>query len=125
MSGPTFGHGGVRENQGRPMGAKNKPKDEGAEDYQVWRARNERAKALTAEHDLAIQQSAYLPREAISAASATAMAAFVQHCRGIADTLERTLGLTPEVSEAIGREIDEALGVLADDLSKLAKPAGG
>ena len=40
--------------------------------------------------------------------------------RGIGDTLERTLGLQPEVSEAISREIDEALSVLAEDLRKMA-----
>lgn len=120
MSGPAFGHGGTREGAGRPTGSGG-PKSEDKASYDEWRARSERAKALTAEFDLAIKEGAYLPRDAVSAASATAIAAFVQHCRGIADTLERTLGLAPEVSEAIGRGIDEALGVFADDLRKLAE----
>ena len=112
-------HGGARPGAGRPPGPARPPSDD-REDYDHWRARTERAKALKGEMDLEVEAGRLVSRDAVQAASATLLATFTQHCRGIGDTLERTLGLQPEVSEAISREIDEALSVLAEDLRKMA-----
>lgn len=112
-------HGGAREGAGRPRGSSEPNEDR--DDYNHWKSRSERAKALAAEIELEVTSGNLLPRSAIQAAAATALATFVQHCRGIGDTLERTLGLTPEVAEAISMQIDEALNVLADDMKKLSE----
>lgn len=118
MTRPT-GHGGAREGAGAPRGPR-EPPSEDKQDFDHWRARSERAKALQAELDLGVAEGRLVNRESVQAASATILAVFTQHCRGIGDTLERTLGLQPEVAAAVSREIDEALSVLADDLKKMA-----
>jgi hypothetical protein len=114
------GHGGERAGAGRPSG----PQTEDQADYNLWRARNEKAKAQTAEFDLEIKRGAYLPRETVAAAAATAFASFAQHCRGIGGMLERNLGVKPEIAEAVEREIDTALESLSLDLQRLHKAGG-
>jgi len=112
-------HGGAREGAGAPSGPR-QPPSEDKQDFDHWRARSERAKALQAELDLGVAEGRLVNRDSVQAASATLLAVFTQHCRGIGDTLERTLGLAPEAAAAISTEIDEALSVLADDLKKMA-----
>lgn len=58
-------------------------------------------------------------RADVRQASATAFATIAQSLRGIPDSLERRLGLAPEVAEEIGTLIDESLSALADELEKM------
>lgn len=93
------------------------PADPGAL-YAGAKARREAALAAKAELDFRIKAGQYIPREAYRTATATAYAAIAQTLRSIPDNLERKLGVSPEVADAVGRFIDDAMGDLANELEK-------
>jgi phage terminase Nu1 subunit (DNA packaging protein) len=111
------GHGGARPGAGR------KPKDyvkpPMVEDFDVARARNESAKADLNELEFKVKSGEYVARSAVVQATATAYAALAQTLRSLPDHLERRLALAPEVAEEIGRQIDEALGELAEVFERM------
>lgn len=118
----AFGHGGAREGAGGPPGPR-APKTDEQKGYEYWRARKEQASALAAERENAIAEGKLLSSDHVAAAAATAMATFVQHARAMADVLEAEHGLSPEVAQAVGDSIDQALAALATDLQALATMA--
>lgn len=110
------GRGGYREGAFAPLS----PDREAARlDLEQEKARHERIKADRAQLELDIALGRHLPREVIAAASATAMAAFVQTMRSLGPNLERSLGLSPKVAEAVEIAIDQALSTLGDQLEAM------
>lgn len=112
------GHGGARRGAGR------RPNDYQPTDTELTfdkaKARNEAAKADMNELEYKIKSGQYLPRAAIQEAAATSIASFAQSIRSIPDNLERTLGVTPEVAEAVGIALDAALEELANEFRMMA-----
>lgn len=88
-------------------------------DYEAARARNESAKADLNELDLAIKRGEYVPRAEVQAATATALSALSQTLRSVPDNLERTLGLSPDMAQEVGRQIDAALDDMATRFEEL------
>lgn len=113
LDAPINGHGGRRK------GAGGRTKEQLAEPnavaYNEWKARSERAKALNGELELKIKSGEYVERAAVIQATATAYASVAQTLRSIPDHLERRLGISPELAEEIGRQIDESLSSLATE----------
>lgn len=114
---PVNGHGGARKGAGRKK-ADYVPPPEKVE-FDEWRARNERAKALAGELELKIKAGEYVERASVIQACATAYASVAQTIRSIPDQLERKLGIAPELAEEIGRQLDEALGTLATEFEMM------
>lgn len=81
--------------------------------YAGAKARKEAALAAKAELEFRVKAGMYLPREAIKSALAEAFQTVAQSLRSIPDNLERRIGATPEVAEAVSAAIDEAMGELA------------
>jgi phage terminase Nu1 subunit (DNA packaging protein) len=111
---PGGKNGGVRPNSGRKKGTKPE-----VDDYKLYaqsRAKKEEALAGREALKLEIETGKFVPRDDVRQASATAFAAISQTLRAIPDNLERRLGLQPEVAEEVSRLIDEAMGVLSEDL---------
>lgn len=81
--------------------------------HEAARARNESAKADLNGLDLAIKRGEYVPRAEVQAATATALSALSQTLRSVPDNLERTLGLSPDIAQEVGRQIDAALDDMA------------
>ena len=113
--------GGTRPGAGR------KPADyvpsEDRLDYEAARARNESAKANLNELELAIKRGEYVPRAEVQAATATALSALSQTLRSVPDNLERTLGITPELAQEVGVQIDAALDDVANRFEELTLQA--
>ena len=113
--------GGARPGAGR------KPADYVPSDdrlaYEASRARNESAKADLNELDLAIKRGEYVPRAEVQAATATALSALSQTLRSVPDNLERTLGLSPDIAQEVGRQIDAALDDMATRFEELTVQA--
>ena len=113
--------GGARPGAGR------KPADyvpsEDRLDYEAARARNEAAKADLNELELAIKRGEYVPRAEVQAATATALSALSQTLRSVPDNLERTLGITPELAQEVGVQIDAALDDVANRFEELTLQA--
>lgn len=113
--------GGARPGAGR------KPADyvpsEDRLDYEAARARNESAKADLNELELAIKRGEYVPRAEVQAATATALSALSQTLRSVPDNLERTLGITPELAQEVGAQIDAALDDVANRFEELTLQA--
>ncbi|MQR02338.1 DUF1441 family protein [Glaciimonas soli] len=107
------GHGGSRRNAGRKSDTHIKP--ETVIDYDEARARNESIKADLNTLEFKIKSSEYVARNGVRQASATALASLAQTLRSVPDNLERKLGITPEVAEEVGRQIDAALQDLANE----------
>ena len=114
------GHGGSRKGAGR------KPADyvpsRAEVKFEDARARNEVAKAALNEFDLKVKSGQYLLRTGVQQAAATAIASFAQTMRSVPDNLERTLGVSPEVAEAVSRAIDTALEDLANEFKLMGGP---
>lgn len=132
---PTLGinHGGKRPGAGRPKGSKSAPQaalppdfdpfsmdpvvpvdsTQPRTDYNTARARVESFKAKNYELEYLRNLGAVVSRSSVQSASATVMASFAQTMRSMQDDLERKLNLDPEVVEAIGNYVDDALGQLA------------
>lgn len=87
--------------------------------YAGAKARKEAAHAAKAELEFRIKAGQYLPRDAYRSAMATAFQAVAQALRSIPDNLERKMGVTPEVAEAVGAAIDEAMGDLAYSMEQM------
>lgn len=109
--------GGARPGAGRKP-ADYVPSDDRL-DYEAARARNESAKADLNELDLAIKRGEYVPRAEVQAATATALSALSQTLRSVPDNLERTLGLSPDIAQEVGRQIDAALDDMATRFEEL------
>lgn len=114
--------GGARPGAGR------KPADyvpsEDRLDYEAARARNESAKADLNELELAIKRGEYVPRAEVQEATATALSALSQTLRSVPDNLERTLGISPELAQEVGMQIDAALDDVATRFEDLTQQAG-
>ena len=113
--------GGARPGAGRKP-ADYVPSDDRL-DYEAARARNESAKADLNELDLAIKRGEYVPRAEVQAATATALSALSQTLRSVPDNLERTLGLSPDIAQEVGRQIDAALDDMATRSEELTVQA--
>ena len=113
--------GGARPGAGRKP-ADYVPSDDRL-DYEAARARNESAKADLNELDLAIKRGEYVPRAEVQAATATALSALSQTLRSVPDNLERTLGLSPDIAQEVGRQIDAALDDMATRFEELTAQA--
>ena len=113
--------GGARPGAGRKP-ADYVPSDDRL-DYEAARARNEAAKADLNELDLAIKRGEYVPRAEVQAATATALSALSQTLRSVPDNLERTLGLSPDIAQEVGRQIDAALDDMATRFEELTVQA--
>lgn len=113
--------GGARPGAGRKP-ADYVPSDDRL-DYEAARARNESAKADLNELDLAIKRGEYVPRAEVQAATATALSALSQTLRSVPDNLERTLGLSPDIAQEVGRQIDAALDDMATRFEDLTVQA--
>jgi hypothetical protein len=123
---PVTKHGGAREGAGR------KPKDlvreaelaakaAGYLPFAEAKAHKETYLAKLAELQWQVKTGEKVDRTAVREAGAGAMAACAQSMRAIPDTIERKLGVAPEVSEEIGRLIDVALDELADELERMGR----
>jgi hypothetical protein len=84
------------------------------------KARKEAAMAEKAELELMVAKGQYGDRAAFRQAVAMVISSFVQTARSIPDNLERRLGISPEIAQAIGAELDESLNNLADELEMIA-----
>ena len=113
--------GGARPGAGRKP-ADYVPSDDRL-DYEAARARNESAKADLNELDLAVKRGEYVPRAEVQAATATALSALSQTLRSVPDNLERTLGLSPDIAQEVGRQIDAALDDMATRFEELTVQA--
>jgi hypothetical protein len=112
------GRGGARPGAGAKPAGYVKPPEAVALDKA--RARKEAALAEKAELDLMVSKGEYGDRAAFRQAVAMVISSFVQTMRSIPDNLERRLGISPEVAQAIGTELDESLNNLADELEMIA-----
>jgi len=112
------GYGGARAGAGRKPAAESSAED--ARLYNASRARKEAALAGIAELDLGQKAGSLLHRDKVQLASSMAFASFVQSLRSLPDNLERDQGITPEVAEAIGTAIDEALADLGRQFKAMA-----
>ena len=112
------GRGGARPGAGAKPGGYVKPPEAVALDKA--RARKEAALAEKAELDLMVSKGQYGDRAAFRQAVAMVISSFVQTMRSIPDNLERRLGISPEVAQAIGTELDESLNNLAYELEMIA-----
>lgn len=83
------------------------------------KARNESVKADLNELKFKVESGQYVMRTAMQQASATIVASFTQTMRCVADNLERTKGIAPDVAEAISQAIDAGLNDLADEFRML------
>ncbi len=113
--------GGARPGAGRKP-ADYVPSDDRL-DYEAARARNESAKADLNELDLAVKRGEYVPRAEVQAATATALSALSQTLRSVPDNLERTLGISPDIAQEVGRQIDAALDDMATRFEELTVQA--
>lgn len=113
--------GGARPGAGRkPAGYV--PSDDRL-DYEAARARNESVKADLNELELAIKRGDYVPRAEVQAATATALSALSQTLRSVPDNLERVLGISPDVAQEVGAQIDSALDNIATQFEELTLQA--
>ena len=113
--------GGARPGAGRkPVGYV--PSDDRL-DYEAARARNESVKADLNELELAIKRGDYVPRAEVQAATATALSALSQTLRSVPDNLERVLGISPDVAQEVGAQIDSALDNIATQFEELTLQA--
>ena len=88
-------------------------------EYEEWKAKNERAKALTGELEFLKESGQWIPRDAVRMRSATAFATASQTLRSIPDNLERRFSLSPEVVEAVGNLIDDILSDMSVELEQM------
>lgn len=118
---PLGGRGGARPGTGpKPKGYVKPPE---AVAFDKARARKEAANAELAELELAKKTGAQVDRIAVRQASATALASLVQTLRSIPDNLERRLGVSPELAQAVGEMIDAALDTVADEFELMTSNA--
>ena len=90
-------------------------------DYDQAKARNETAKAELNELEVKIKTGEYGERAAYRQAAATALASLAQTLRSVPDNLERRLGVSPEVAQEVGDQIDAALDDLASEFEMMTR----
>jgi phage terminase Nu1 subunit (DNA packaging protein) len=90
-------------------------------DYATARARKETAGALLSELDYKVKTREFVSRAAVQSAVASAMSAIAQTLRSIPDNIERKLGVSPEIAQEVGYQIDEAMDSLATELERMAQ----
>lgn len=88
-------------------------------DYDIAKARNELAKAELNELEVKIKTGEYGSRIAYRQAAATALASLAQTLRSVPDNLERRLGVSPEIAQEVGNQIDAALDDLASEFEMM------
>ena len=107
----------------RRPGAGSKPaayvRPEEVRDYDQAKARNETAKAELNELEVKIKTGEYGSRAAYRQAAATALASLAQTLRSVPDNLERRLGVSPDVAQEVGNQIDAALDDLASEFEMM------
>lgn len=114
------GHGGARIGAGRkPAGY---VKSEDLQDLDKQKARHEKLKADLAEIELRTRSGELVMRSETQRAAATALSTLAQALRSVPDTLERKHNVSPEIAEAVGREIDDALDNLATAFEMMHSP---
>lgn len=118
---PGGANGGKRPGAGRKKGTV-VDQDEYAI-YAKARAAKEKANAGLAQIELLRKEGAFVPREEVQQATATAFAVISQTLRAIPDNIERRLGTTPELAEEVGKLIDTAMADLAADLEVMCTKA--
>lgn len=118
---PTMGRGGARPNAGRKT--RDEEEDSDYVNYGKARARKEAAQADKAEIEAAQMAGSIVDRNAVRDAVAKAFSTISQSLRAIPDSLERQIGLAPEIAEKVGAMIDEAMGELANELEEIHKEA--
>lgn len=120
-----YGWGGARPGAGAPK------KEQTPEEQQATRdrinltrekGRHEAIKANMAELEYRKAIGEVVARAQVQKASATMLATLAQSLRTLPDTLERKYALAPEVAEAIGRDIDDALDQAANLFEMMAAP---
>lgn len=114
------GWGGARPGAGAPT--KDRVKSTDQKDLDHHKARHEKVKADLAELDYRTKVGELVSRAAVTTASATMLATFAQSMRTIPDSLERKFALAPEITEAIGRDIDDSLDAMADLFAMMTTP---
>lgn len=119
----SIGLGGQRPGSGRK--SRDVERDADYANYGKARARKEAALAGQEEIELAKQAGEIVGREAVRDATAAAFATIAQSLRAIPDSLERMLGVQPEIAEKVGQMIDEAMSDLADELRKIHEENAG
>ena len=115
----TTGHGGYRPGAGDKPAGYVPPKER--IDLDRERARNEKAKADLNELDLAVKRGEYVLRAEVRQATATALSALAQTMRSVPDTLERKLGVAPEVAQEVGVLIEAALDEVANQFEEITE----
>lgn len=113
-------NGGYRPGAGRKPAGYVKPPEAVA--YDKAKARKEAALAGKAEIELLVAEKRYGDRAAFRQAAATALSSLVQTLRSIPDNLERKLGVSAEVAQSVGEQIDNALNDLADEFEMMTGP---
>lgn len=112
-------HGGRRAGAGRKTKEVEALTHSSLIEREANKARLEKAKADKAEHDFQVQIGLYVEREAVRGAQAKAFSAVAQSLRSIPDVLERKLGVSPDVAERVGQEVDSILSTLADTMESM------
>ena len=117
----SAGHGGFRPGAGgKPAGYVRPPE---VIDLDREKARNERAKANINEFEYAVLRGRYVDRAEVRQAAATALAELAQTLRSVPDSIERRLGVSPEVAAEVGDLIDHALNEVAARFEAVAEQA--
>ena len=112
-----IGHGGARRGSGAKPAGYERSEDEA--DMDRAKARNESVKADLNELKFKVESGQYVLRSAMQQASATIVASFTQTMRCVADNLERTKGIAPDVAEAVAGAIDAGLNDMAEEFKML------
>jgi len=111
------GHGGAREGAGRKTAGYVKSAE--LQDLDKQKARHEKIKADLAELEFRKVSGELVDRSEVRRASATALATLAQGLRSVRDIVERKYNVSPEIADAIGKEIDDALDNLATAFEKM------
>ena len=80
---------------------------------------HEKIKADLAELEFRKVSGELVDRSEVRRASATALATLAQGLRSVRDIVERKYNVSPEIADAIGKEIDDALDNLATAFEKM------
>lgn len=112
--------GGTRQGAGRKSAALEAANHDSNILYNKAKAKKAAFDAQTAELEFNIKSGKYVLRADVQQAASTAFATISQSLRSIPDNLERRLGISPELSEEVGNQIDEAMNNLADELEKMS-----
>lgn len=113
------------EAQTAPSGGDSDPADQpyGDTDYQVWRARREKANALSAERDLAVSLRALIPADDVRALITEAATLFRQQIESLPDRVAPQLaGISEEqrIRLLLADDIEQALRDLSHRLEGAA-----